>query len=563
MNYRPHVLLADNHKGFLNAFGKALELEGYHVFLADSADVAKKVLRRERVHVAVIDIRLEDDNDPHDRSGLELATCVDDVVSKVLISNYEMTIDDVYKVYGSIPAQIEPTPLFVPKRAGTAGRLEAVRKAFRSQVEINDTMEVKYRKGASPRDLVAQIRHYKGIPESEKDVIAQEVDDLLRKLFSTAESVTVYSMTPGRGGSGVVRVVPRHYGMKGGYVVVKFGRRASFKEEVCNYHEYVDPFLPRFATFMRGEAAWTQRLGGAKFLFVGMSEDEPGDFRDFYRKASDDSIRQAVRRIFTKSWAVWYDNVRDWDERKHPAPQELYAGRLFSEQRHWDELRDSVSALLDGESFRGLSLRPADQAANRIEIQMRDKKWLLPDPVHFLTSQSDLLPAPKYVCFIHGDLNPTNIFIDESLNAWLIDFFKTGKGPALRDVADLESSIKFQLLSTNNLAALIEFESALLAPQSLNEKNEFKNAFNLQQLDRALVAIQELRSVASGIVEDQDVKEYYASLLFLAAKMITWGGVSSQDAERQPIRQRHALFSAALICEKFLPETEETEEVIV
>jgi DNA-binding NarL/FixJ family response regulator len=557
--------VVDNDEHFLKQTRRGFELRGYYVLHATGADEAKRLLAQERVHIAIIDIRLKDDTDEYDKSGLELAMAVDQMIGKVIITAYEVTLDDVHRMFGSDATEIQPAPSFVPKKSGFAALLMTTDKVFREQAGINEKLEVDYRPGAEPDSLVDQVEDLRGADERTKQMIAQELDDLFRKLFKDEQAITVYGMTPGRGGSGVARVRPLYRDMQGSLAVVKFGYIDNFIQEEDSYRQYIDPFLPRYATFMRGNPAWTQRLGGAKFLFVGMSGDEPGDFLHFYlnRHIPDDAVTQAIRNIFTRSWAIWYENKFDWIEGKDLDLVKSFTAQLFSEQKHWDELRDSVNALLDGKSFRGMSLVRAGEASDQIGIQMGKKRWLLPDPVDFLLSKVHLLPTPKYVCVTHGDLNPRNIFIDESLNAWLIDFFKTSEGPALRDIADLESSIKFQLLQTNNLAALLEFEIALLTPTTLSEKIEYKNTFKLQQIDRALAAIQELRSIARDIAEEEDAKEYYASLLFFAAKTLTWRGISSAQAERSPIRQRHALHSAASICKKFLPETEETEEVML
>jgi DNA-binding NarL/FixJ family response regulator len=565
MSYHRHVLVVDNDECLVQAAKHALELREYYVPTARTATEAKSILDQERIHVAIIDIRLEDDSDEYDRSGLALAREVDSAVGKVIITGFPLTSDAAYQIYGSDATGIDPVPRFVPKEEGPHALLRGVDWVFQEQLGINEDLEIEYRPGAEPDALVEQIKDLASADESVQRTIARELDDLLRKLFRNEQAITVYGMTPGRGGSGVARVRPRYRNMEGGFVVVKFGQRDNFKLEETAYRQYIDPFLPKYATFMRGDPARTQRLGGAKFLFVGMSGDEPGDFQHFYLNPHipEDAITQAIRSIFTKSWKTWYDQKRDWNKGKGPDLLESFTAHLFREQKHWDELRGSVNALLDDKPFRGVSFKRTDEASDQIEMRMGNKKWLLPDPVDFLTSQTHLIPKPKFTCVIHGDLNPRNVFIDELLNAWLIDFFKTGEGPALRDVVDLESSIKFQLLQTNNLAALIEFESATLAPTTLGEEIRFKNTFNLQQLDRALTAIQELRSIAYDIAEDDDIQEYYASLLFFAAKMITWRGISSLETKRQPIRQRHALYSAALICERFLSETEGFEKELV
>ena len=115
-------------------------------------------------------------------------------------------------------------------------------------------------------------------------------------------------------------------------------------------------------------------------------------------------------------------------------------------------------------------------------------------------------------------------------------------------------------MNTRNLTALFELEIALLQPTGLCDEIDFENKSRLQQLDRAARAVREIRGAAYSIIDEDDVTEYYAMLLLFAAKMMTRSGLSSSQDKRTAVQQRHALFSAAMICQKILKQAKEGQE---
>ncbi len=52
-----------------------------------------------------------------------------------------------------------------------------------------------------------------------------------------------------------------------------------------------------------------------------------------------------------------------------------------------------------------------------------------------------------YLCITHGDFNQRNLLVDSNDHVWMLDFQETGEGHILRDLAMLDSVIRFQLLS--------------------------------------------------------------------------------------------------------------------
>ena len=83
------ILVADNDPDFrVSLVRDVLEQEGYEVFQAESPDEAKQVLEKELIHLAIIDLRLTDDDDPEDRSGLLLIKEMDPTVARIVLTGY-------------------------------------------------------------------------------------------------------------------------------------------------------------------------------------------------------------------------------------------------------------------------------------------------------------------------------------------------------------------------------------------------------------------------------------------------------------------------------------------
>ncbi len=83
------VLVAENDPAYRESLVKdVLEPEGYTVYQAESIEEAKKILKDELIHLAIIDIRLENDDDPNDKSGLKFAEEIDPIIAKIVLTAY-------------------------------------------------------------------------------------------------------------------------------------------------------------------------------------------------------------------------------------------------------------------------------------------------------------------------------------------------------------------------------------------------------------------------------------------------------------------------------------------
>ena len=554
MKDKGRVLIVDDNPKTLASLRDFLEANGYSVLTSDSAQQALGLTREEVVHLAIIDVRLTDDYDETDVSGLELAATIDPAIPKIILTAYDYT-EPIIKSFKPDKRGIALAVDFVLKKSGPYGLLEAVEKAFQSQVRLNTEMEITWEKELSWRVLVDQLKAYGGKNEGEKRKAEEELEDLVVRLLDRATALKMLRVISGRGGCGVVIARPSFGGVMGEDMVNKFGPRKSVMTEFDNYRRWVEPFAAVRSTQLRGEPVRTPHLGAIKYSFVGERPGRLIHFNDYYLQddVPIESIKETLHYLFKECCELWYKSKRKPDEKERLPLDVWYRNQLPFHEKDVKELQGVIEGLVNGEQPLARCFRR--QGPDRLEVTLGGETISLPDPVHFaLEAKSSergekSFPVPSLVAITHGDLNGTNILVDGEGKAWLIDFFKTGWGPALRDLAELESVVKFELLQTDDLLARYALERASLGLRSLKHPIQLESPSLPGELDRAIAVIQQLRALACDVANTDDPREYYIGFLFYALKEMAGFTARFGGEKHFSVSQYHALLSAAMVCE--------------
>lgn len=123
------ILLADNDLDFLETRREFLDKDGYAVSTASSPTEVRRVLEQEDVDLAIVDIRLVNDDDEKDISGLEVAKSLGRSLPVIILTGYpayEYARQALrFQVDGIRVAQD-----FVSKEEGPTALLTAVRRAL-------------------------------------------------------------------------------------------------------------------------------------------------------------------------------------------------------------------------------------------------------------------------------------------------------------------------------------------------------------------------------------------------------------------------------------------------
>jgi len=128
---RSTILLADNDLDFLRIAQEFLEKHGYHVLsVADIAE-ARRILAHEPIALAILDFRLANDDDDHDKSGLHLARDVSwaSSVPRIVMTRfdrYEYARDALRPVAGGKSPVVD----FITKQEGLEALLASIQHSL-------------------------------------------------------------------------------------------------------------------------------------------------------------------------------------------------------------------------------------------------------------------------------------------------------------------------------------------------------------------------------------------------------------------------------------------------
>lgn len=544
---------------------------GYAIFKAANVEDAHDCLRQIPIDLIISDVRLESTSENvADRSGIDLVLDYPHI-ARIIVSGFQWDYDALL----DLPADVQ----IVRKNYADSDEelLFKIARAFRDVVPgANDGLEI--RDDGQLFHFIQRIAEHREKPVAEiEDLRLELVDELLRRLFLEEKVIRVGNLLPGRGGSGVMAVQPIYEDdEEGASLVVKFGTPKDIRQEHENYREHVEKFVGKSSTQLVGEMVVARNFAGLKYLFVGSADGAENDaihFDEKYRHSSPEEVAKIVENIFLDACKLWYDGNQDWDyeNARHLDVLTHYRDQLGLFGKRLERIMGIKEAILDGRLGEGVWFKRCDEDESLLQMKVgRYGAWeKYPDPLRFLEtadSWPDILKQPSNWCRTHGDLNARNIFVGKNDTVWLIDFFHTGWGPALRDVAMLETVIKFEMLEVASFVDAKAIEDYLLAPHLVSENIErplINNGPETQQrIEKAFAAITKLRQIARAITPElaHDATEYYLNLYFYAVKMIK--GFSSLDPtdRRLALRRRHALYSAACLADKLQKKIAKYEE---
>ena len=124
------ILFADNAPGFLKVRSEFLEAAGYRVAVANNPHEARQLLEGGGIDLAVLDIRLVNDDDEKDLSGLTLAKETAPGIPKIILTDYpsmETVREALRPQVGGLPAAVE----FVSKLEGVDVLIQAIDRAIK------------------------------------------------------------------------------------------------------------------------------------------------------------------------------------------------------------------------------------------------------------------------------------------------------------------------------------------------------------------------------------------------------------------------------------------------
>jgi hypothetical protein len=258
------------------------------------------------------------------------------------------------------------------------------------------------------------------------------------------------------------------------------------------------------------------------------------NFELFYRSFEAPKITDALNKLFLKTCQAWYAN--------HKPLQPL------SLSTDYQSLYSYTPEKLERMLSRQIKYVPGKQRFYVLALNS-DRTFVNP----WRAIEGLPLTRTTCVCTTHGDFNQHNLLLDNEGNTWLIDFQQTGPSHILRDIAMLDSVIRFQLLKPEEatLEERLQLEKVLCSIKHFRQLSQLRDSFATANaaLAKAFAVVLHLRGLAHHFVEqnqsNDDISEYSIALLFSALNTLQFFSLSADQRD-------HAMLSASLLAERIV-----------
>jgi DNA-binding NarL/FixJ family response regulator len=491
---KPRILIVENDPIARISYQTLLTYWDYEPVLAMGTGLnlladAKTKASEKRCALALIDLRLIDDYDEQDISGLKFADEMGDILRPIILSGHDnpnllrtmlQKHTDLTFISKNDNRKVFQEMLDADAEKVTASKRKLV---FENPVVLNEILN---------SSLGQQTGGY---PDQIADVLARLFPNAKKLSFEKLElrSLSSNISTVPRPNSVVMKVYEEDYEP----YVVKIARSEKIKKEVENYKKHIfrkltDGFTARLE---RSTVLWD--IGGISYSYIGSFDVKT--FSSFYEEKPIAEIEESLRSFFGVTWSRHYERA-----------QEVNNASLFKLYSNvWgDWYKKSVKAF---------------PSINPVEFNLVHKELNPPNPIEWIKTQivenpNDLSCAIlTRVAITHGDLHGDNLLVDSKKIPWVIDFERCGEGHVLQDFIELEADIINRLEAHNeNISAYFKMYMLVLKQKKIRgfERLEIASITSNERIEKALKTISILRSLAFQHTGISDAREYLFGLLF-------------------------------------------------
>lgn len=498
---RWRILVVENNALILADHVRNLDHWGFDVYPARGQGLgllqnARELARQMRCHMAIVDMRLLDDDDPSDISGFELVEQLAPLPAFIVSS------------YGSLQKASQAISKsgakeFIGKEEGPR-RLRAAIEHYLQDYCSNSQYsgEIRWAAGWKPERIVVELF------EDQTPAQAAEIVCVVRRLFhekpfdqtralrfSTISGAARATHTHSSRHSTVFKVSADALQP----AFVKFASVDQVEAEHANYLQHIWQQLPaaRHSQLQRCEAVGY--VGGIRYGFLGTDSDGLRTLGDCMDDLSADEINHCLSIFFQETWAAKYRS-------QTLSPKSLFGAYADVWSAKW------IERMLE---FPIQEPKILFQIADDVTVELPNPLvWLL-SRVDYEHDYADDVTASivHYTAVTHGDLHCHNIFIDKHGEPWIIDYERTGEGPVLRDFVELEVDLIAQHLSSHTVDSqdLFRFFISLLTSDSVNLRVRLDACAD--ELAKLGDILYNLRSLAHFVAMPKDARELYWGLL--------------------------------------------------
>lgn len=536
-SFKCRALVVENDPAWRADHVRNLEKSGYRVVVAEGEglallDDAISKASRHRCHLALVDLRLLDDQDPSDTSGFDLVPKLHPAAC-IIVTAYG-DLSKARKAAEDLKVSL------VGKEEGPQVLREALLKT------ITKTYPLKFNPQWPPKCGAEEIieRLAPNNPDESdlwQGVPLDEPDTVIRKLYSSDVKhiqLTRYSAPYGDPGSttsprrSVILIAgpQEESGRVWREEILKLAPSDHVKREQNNYDRFVQHHLQQGRTARIEGAAVFWDIGAIRYTDEAIEGRQP--FSQWYPEAKIRSVTAALRDLFSSTLGPWYAQPSGL------TPDNMYRYYVHSRRQ------------LERGIHRYGNQQPSIDLPGMPRELLNPVWW-----VRYHAAESNFMS--HWDALVHGDLHSDNIFVDQHNKTLVIDYERTGQGYFLCDFVELEKDILLRLMplsySQFPLAYhLCELVVSQTDPQRHPRWSEPSGADQREcaNLRKAFRAVTVLRELAYQLTHFTGMDEYYWALLMETLISVTRDYSQWENQEAARLAHDRALLLASLICER-------------
>lgn len=543
------ILFVDNDPDFLDTWAEYLQRAGYRVVEAVSLDEARQRLAEAFFHLMIVDIRMVDHTDEHDRSGMAL---VNDPaylpVPKIVLTRFpgfETTREAMKMRPEGLPAAVD----YLDKKAGPEAMIHAVQEILNQRLRSNPHLQVHW----DPQEPLS-FAHLASLlePELRQDLLPHrivELEELFRRLFLDGKQVRVCRLLWHRERRVGLAVLVRSFEDAIVSRIVVGGPRDRLTGEV----RAIQLSLPEHGLRLM-ETAETMRFGAAAYAIPDWQAEEIQTLQDLFQGHNDRLLKATVEQVLKEIIPAWHQRGQRVEEGRDLMT--LYRQQAGLEER-WSPaaVRERVQSLV--QLVRPLSSVQIEYDAQSLTFCFPMQPLLSsPDPVATIYDPLGRFSTPVVCRLSPGRLSADSLVVDARHRAWPTDLAGLGQAPQWWDYLCLEAILRFDLVQPVDLLAWQEFEERLVAPTSFQES--LKDGPAELRLNASL--IEKVRKQA-GSETGLEVEPYYAGLLVWVVAAMTHYDPARLYKQDEQNRAAHLLLAAAMLARRLAIGSQRTADI--
>lgn len=534
------ILFADNDPDFLNTRAEFLQKAGYRVLKAYTLEQARQILAEARVHLAILDIRLLDDDDERDTSGLTLAR--DPAfrpVPKIVLTGFP-TYQGVRAAMAPALDSLPPAVDFLSKKDGAGALIQAVDRAFTQHVRLNWDLHIHWDRQAHLTFLHLAHLLEPDLPDELIVHRANELEDLFRQAFYAYRQIRIDRLFWHGDWRFCLSVLAESSQGATDFRILVCGERARLEQELKRVKELV-PETVR-GTKLTG-ATETVHFGAA--LYALPDADAVQTLKDLFQAGKDRPLVNALNHLLKEVLATWHQRGQTLKDRDLMSLYRCWVGLQESDVHH-REVEQKVEALI--QEMRSLSAAEVERRDGSVVFRFPNQPALTcSDPVATVYTPLEQYDTAAICKISPGRLTVDNVLVDASQRTWLTDFIRAGQSPQWWDFVCLEAAIRFDLSQAEDWMAWLGFEECLVAPASLYENLQIRDV--AAELRTSVALIEHIRRQANSEV-GSDPLPYYAGLLAWTVGAMARYDPTILHTRSEQMRGAHLLLAAAMIASR-------------